>query len=62
MVYFRPGSRYCIKHEAEGKMSLDAAQFAKRMYGTTANVSINTLTSMLDDIWTDWKRCNTVLE
>ncbi|CAF2094151.1 unnamed protein product, partial [Rotaria magnacalcarata] len=62
MIYFRPGCRCCVKHVAEGQLLSNATQLVKMNCKTMDNISTNILTSMLDDIWSEWKRCSISLQ
>ena len=62
MIYLRSGFRCCKGHIVEGQLSLSAIQMLKKEYGTTSIISVDILTSMLNDIWSDWERCSTALQ
>jgi hypothetical protein len=62
MVYFKSGTRCCTAHVVEEQLSSKAIQLIKNHYEINDSVSTSILTSILDDIWSDWKRCRIALE
>ncbi|CAF2061545.1 unnamed protein product [Rotaria magnacalcarata] len=62
MVYFRPECRFCTTHIEEEKLSSNAIRLVKTNHVKVAGISADTFKSMLNDIWSEWKRCNTAFQ